>query len=272
MMKKILSIGLILLMLVGMLAGCADRDAEEETTRRRSKKSQSAQQLTEPEESETQEPETETQAPTTAPTTAATTQAPTTEAPAAPEQTQEPLSTSFPYLLELPAEAPIYAQPGTDSKFVQYVGQVGTYTIMEEARDAAGQRWGKLKSGLGWVNVSDPLCGGQNQQPMTIYSATQATLDNDHYKAYVHSEYTRNIAIRANEPITNLCIVFTNMGQRQETVYTQVQLSTDKPLVAKLSFAGDFYGYCIEYTDANGTFHSHEIYESGKDGSLVINY
>ena len=31
----------------------------------------------------------------------------------------------------------------------------GTYTIVEEATDEAGKLWGKLKSGVGWICVSD---------------------------------------------------------------------------------------------------------------------
>ncbi len=48
----------------------------------------------------------------------------------------------------------IYAAPSYNSSVVQEL-PLGTYTIVEEQTDAYGTRWGKLKSGLGWVCVSD---------------------------------------------------------------------------------------------------------------------
>ncbi len=43
----------------------------------------------------------------------------------------------------------IYDAP--EGEYSRTFGEVGVYTIIEEAVDAEGARWGKLKSGVGWV-------------------------------------------------------------------------------------------------------------------------
>lgn len=215
-----------------------------------------------------------TEPPTTAPveTEPPTTVPPTTAPTESPTRPTEPLSTSFPYLMVLPAETPIYKRPGTSSQFVQYVGIDGTYTIMEEARDANGSRWGRLKSGLGWVNVTDPLCTPTSRYPVTISQASQSVLGREHYQAYIDVEYSRYVAIQAHDTIYDLKIAFVNGDQPPKEVYSRSLLLPDMPLVASLSFAGDFYSYTITYTDDAGYSYSHRIYESGMDGSLIVNY
>lgn len=48
----------------------------------------------------------------------------------------------------------IYSEPSHDSAVVQAL-PIGAYTIIEEVIDAEGNCWGKLKSGVGWICVSD---------------------------------------------------------------------------------------------------------------------
>lgn len=48
----------------------------------------------------------------------------------------------------------IYSQPSYDSTTVQSIS-IGAYTIVEEQTDSDGNAWGKLKSGLGWICISD---------------------------------------------------------------------------------------------------------------------
>ena len=40
--------------------------------------------------------------------------------------------------------------PGTDYARVKYI-PVGVYTIVEEAEGKGASRWGRLKSGIGWI-------------------------------------------------------------------------------------------------------------------------
>lgn len=60
-----------------------------------------------------------------------------------------------PYTTSLDASVGIYDAPGIDGEFVREVGEDGVYTIVEEAIGDDGFLWGRLKSGLGWVMLSD---------------------------------------------------------------------------------------------------------------------
>ena len=74
-----------------------------------------------------------------------------------PEPTAPPTPTgAVPYILAIPsASQPIYAGPGYGYNYVQTVELAGYYTITEESWDDNGHLWGKLKSGVGWVDLTD---------------------------------------------------------------------------------------------------------------------
>lgn len=56
------------------------------------------------------------------------------------------------YTVSLSGSAGIYAEPGGSSSGT--VGSNGTFTIVQEKTDSSGVKWGKLKSGAGWVRLS----------------------------------------------------------------------------------------------------------------------
>ncbi len=55
-----------------------------------------------------------------------------------------------PYTIRLDASTAVYSGPGFSNEYVGSVGQTTTYTIVEEIHNNSS-KWGKLKSGLGWV-------------------------------------------------------------------------------------------------------------------------
>ena len=61
---------------------------------------------------------------------------------------------TLPYTLRMKGNTPVHEGPGTEYDFISTIGADGTFTIVEEATDTDGNKWGKLKSGLGWVNIS----------------------------------------------------------------------------------------------------------------------
>ncbi|MBQ1257959.1 MAG: hypothetical protein IIX93_11900 [Clostridia bacterium] len=65
------------------------------------------------------------------------------------------LSEAVPYLVKLPAEREIFKGPGEEYERNGLVGKNGTYTIVEEQYSSDGYLWGRLKSGAGWVRLSD---------------------------------------------------------------------------------------------------------------------
>lgn len=61
----------------------------------------------------------------------------------------------MPYTVKLDGEEKIYLGHGVDYGYSKQVGEEGIYTIVEEAYDEYGNLWGKLKSGAGWVRLTD---------------------------------------------------------------------------------------------------------------------
>lgn len=49
---------------------------------------------------------------------------------------------------------PIYTAPGYDAPLADTRADAGVYTIVAECRDKDGNLWGRLKSGVGWVDVT----------------------------------------------------------------------------------------------------------------------
>jgi len=194
--------------------------------------------------------------------------------PTEPPKPERPFATAYPYMEEIPAEACVFKSADPNSAFVQTIGDDGTFTIKEEVRGENGDLWGRLKSGIGWVNLSNPYCDGEQLPPVTISRAGKEVLAGYHHSAVVHTEYIRKISLMAHETVTDLRIVFTNAGEIGDTVYSQDILEPGTPLVAHLSFAGDFYGYNIHYKDANGIAHTVSIHENlmGEGNSIIVRY
>lgn len=60
---------------------------------------------------------------------------------------------TVPYLVRIKAkDLRIRRGPGTDTAIIQYI-EPGTYTIVAEATGQGATKWGKLKSGIGWVSL-----------------------------------------------------------------------------------------------------------------------
>lgn len=63
----------------------------------------------------------------------------------------------LPYTVSLSKGTAIHSGPGAGYAFVQSLGEDGVYTIVEEGYDPENDLWGKLKSGVGWVQLSGNL-------------------------------------------------------------------------------------------------------------------
>ena len=61
-----------------------------------------------------------------------------------------------PYLLFLEGQTAFYSDPWSQEPLIEgYIGEDGTFTIVEEYIDSYGNYWGHLKSGVGWVKLSE---------------------------------------------------------------------------------------------------------------------
>ena len=68
---------------------------------------------------------------------------------------QEPTTKTFErYLVWLNIGVNIHEQPDSNSMITYVIDEAANYTIVAEAYDGSGDLWGKLKSGVGWVNLS----------------------------------------------------------------------------------------------------------------------
>ena len=66
------------------------------------------------------------------------------------------------FTLRLYKGLPYYQSPDYDSKINGKITSTALYTIVDEAYDDNNERWGKLLSGVGWVNISENLSWTDN--------------------------------------------------------------------------------------------------------------
>ena len=201
---------------------------------------------------------------TTVPTLPAETTAPTETAP---PETTAPAFREYTHRIEDP-ETMIYAGPAFLSGAVALVEEAGVYTIVEEALDADGNTWGRLKSGAGWICLTEPALA-------PIY-ADYAQESFNAYHAYWSDEtdYITAIGFTPGEKLTDVKFGLldwfeTESWQMSEVLYTMDELDPDRAFLAQVVFWGDMTTYGISFTDADGAVRHFAVSISGKDGSLI---
>ena len=205
---------------------------------------------------------------TTAP--AQTTPPPVTEPvieTTAPVETTAPAARDYTLRIEDP-ETMLYAGPAFLSGAVAMVEEAGTYTIVEEALDSDGNTWGRLKSGAGWICLTEP--------PLAPIYADYAAESFNAYHAYWSDEtdYITSIGFTPGEKLTNVRFGLldwfeTESWQMAEELYTMDEIDPDHAFLAQVVFWGDMTTYGISFTDADGAERHFAVSISGKDGSLV---
>lgn len=254
-MKKLTAIVLCSLLLISMLTGCSNKQIAPEAA--------PAPQTT---------PTTEATEPATEP---ATSEAPTelpTEAPT--EEHTEPATEAadpLPYTLSLYGFTAIFDEPTYDGCYVQSVGQDGVYTIVEEQGDEEGNLWGKLKSGVGWICLSELYA----DLPLIAGLGDAAVLDAPHYFVNVDdAEFSQYIVFQPKSTLTDvqLTMLLPDVGgYTEDTLYDTIpELTPDTPLVAQVVFYGDFTTYGLSFLDEAGTHRQFALYISGRNGAPVL--
>ena len=165
-------------------------------------------------------------------------------------------------------ETMIYAAPGFVNEVTALVEEAGAYTIVEEATDADGNVWGRLKSGLGWVCLTNPA--------LAPIHADYAEESFNAYHAYWcdETDYITAIGFTPAEKLTNVRFGLldwfeTESWQMAEVLYTMDELDPDRAFLAQVVFWGDMTTYGISFTDADGAERHYAVSISGRDGSLV---
>ena len=193
------------------------------------------------------------------------------------EEKEETLPESeLPYLENIPhADQAVLKGPSYDYGMVRTVEKAGIYTIVEEVWDQEGNLWGKLKSGAGWVDLTQIRSEESIQMPMTANYADDRLLDtgNYHYCVADSSEYMVQVAFRAQETLRDVSL-FTawsdgdlNIGKE---IYYISQMTPDKPLVADVAFPGDMSMYGISFVDSDGIYRTYIASVSGRNGMLIF--
>ena len=179
------------------------------------------------------------------------------------------------YIETVQAGQPIYQGPGYEYNKSGAVHEKGRYTIVSEQRDAAGRMWGKLKSGAGWVDLSD--IRGEVIPPFTVSYADRASVSSDRYDLYIQedSEYTSWLIFKASQWLENVQLVSFELAEAglklSRILHTQPELQSDRPLAAGVVFYGDMTAYGLLCTDIAGEMHCYTVTVSGEDGSLIVN-
>ena len=195
------------------------------------------------------------------------------EETAPPAETEEPAA-ELPYLQRIAYEGQsIFDGPGYDYAFVGTVEKAGTYTIVEEAWDVEDHLWGRLKSGAGWVDLTDIRSEERMSEPLRANYADDRLLGSGNFHRYVGctDEYAVHVAFRANETLTDVQLYSMEIHETLELgeeLFSLARLEPGKPLVADLDFPGDMSTYAIRFTDSGGTQRYLTVYISGRNGAL----
>lgn len=170
----------------------------------------------------------------------------------------------------------VYDGPGYDYVFVTTVKEQGTYTIVEEVEDSEGNLWGKLKSGIGWVDLTEIQAESSEKILLSAnYADENLILDGDYHYYSSDGEYAVTIAFRAYGKLHDVAIFSIELGAEGllpgEDLYILEEMTEKMPLVAKLNFPGDMSMYGIRFTDEENNEYVYKVYISGRNGALILN-
>lgn len=240
-MKKIFAYVLALAMAACLLGGCREQPAEPTAPE------QSTGQTTEP------------------------TQAPT------PEQTTEAPTENYGYLLEIRrADQSVFDGPSYDNTWVGVVEEEGVYTILEEVTDAEGNLWGRLKSGVGWVDLTDIRAWDPEKTPISANFADDRLLASGEYEHCVAdiTEDAIQLAFRLYEPVYDFSLSSLQMTddgfEVVESYFMLPEMTPERPLVADLVFPGDMSAYGISFRDSDGNGYHYIVTLSGRNGTVEL--
>lgn len=182
-----------------------------------------------------------------------------------PETTVPPTATSYTIQVADP-EKLIYERPGFRFRCTASFGEAGIYTIVEEATDWDGNLWGRLKSGIGWVCLTEPAI-----VPVIADYTPEHFAPNHHFHCG-ETDYVTDIGVIPMEPISN--VKFSQINVIDDYQVEQVLLELDtlaaqETVLLSVVYWGDMTTYGISFTDADGHDRYYSLSVSGKDGSLI---
>ena len=173
-----------------------------------------------------------------------------------------------PYIVRISrADFPIYKGAGYEYGFAAYVKKVSSYTIVEETEDSFGNLWGRLKSGVGWVDLTQNEIEETRGSILSLLTVTPDILNSGNY---IHCpaanvEYASQILLKANAQIAKIEFYPTYEDENgklvEQTVeYTKKNCAEGALLLVDVYFPGDMSEYGIRVTDFDGHVYRYSIY------------
>lgn len=182
---------------------------------------------------------------------------------------------ALPCTVTLDAAMAIYDEPGYDGCYRQIVGEDGVYTIVEEAEDGEGNRWGKLKSGAGWVDLTAAELFFRATPVLTVCYAEEPLLAGKVIEHIVDgSEYMERIALRSRQTLTDVRLYAVELREEGPALGAELDaldtLEAGTALVLGVTFPGDMSMYAVACRDSGGAEHCFTVSVSGRNGALVL--
>lgn len=196
---------------------------------------------------------------------------PTEAASVSPDPEEAPSSDENTYTLSLPGFISVFDAPTYDGQFVRSIGEDGVYTIVEEKVDSEGFVWGKLKSGVGWICLSEL----EANPPVIAGLGSERMLNSPHHLVIVDdSEFMEYLVFSPTQTLTDVrlsMLLWEDDGYVEDSILgTQPELEPGKPLIAEVVFYGDFTTYGLSFKDAYGIPRHFAVYISGRNGAPVL--
>ena len=196
----------------------------------------------------------------------------------APQSTESPTTdttpTFSPYTVKINRDNyPVYNGPGYEYELINTVGEVGVYTIVEEATEVEGRIWGKLKSGAGWVDLT--LLNAEENGIVTADHADEKLLasENYHYFTSDPSASAIKIAFFAHVNLEDVSFYSVDLSQsyaRGPELFRIPAWKPSQPFVANVPFSGSMSAYGLSFSYGNGYHYDFTVMTSGKDGSIIL--
>ena len=164
---------------------------------------------------------------------------------------------------------PIYSGPGYENQKVATVEEAGIYTIVAECRNTDGVLWGRLKSGVGWVDLDMIRQEGNVAVSVTAQRANQALLSggNYHYCDADSSEYSVTVVFRTNTLLYNVSFFqffFEDAAYCSgPELYRLDFWDPVNPFVVKVAFPGLMSAWGLRFTDGNGKTQTYMLRDGG---------
>ena len=187
------------------------------------------------------------------------------------------LANAVPYLERITnADQPVFAAPGYEEFVVATVEESGVYTIVEEQLDWEGNLWGRLKSGLGWVDLTSVRAFEMKAEPVSAGYLAEGMLPAGQYQLCMTepTEYMSALIFHAYRPLTDvrlLSLALTDEGFGMDQVLCSMQTWTPQtPLIACVTFYGDMTSFGLCFRDGDAGMRHYIAYVSGRNGMLVL--